>query len=78
MKITIIKASGRALCRGPRCEKKPEFVKDNGNIIKDSRCAKVSIWGAQGGSTAFYCRDCIDKLYEDVRKILNPKLWVFQ
>lgn len=77
MEIEIIKSSGRAMCRGD-CKMNPEYVDEKGNIKKGNSCAKITIWGAKGGASAFYCRDCIDTLYEDVRKILNPKLWLFQ
>ena len=30
-----------------------------------------------GTVTEIYCRECIDKLYRELKPILNSKLWVF-
>ena len=77
MKIGLTKASGRALCRNRSCAKKPEFISDKGRIKKDTTCVWITIDSASGGGTAYYCRDCVDKLYLEMKKILNPNLWVF-
>lgn len=77
MRITLEKASGRAICRRGNCAKKPEYISDKGTIIKGTTCAWISISSAGGGASACYCRDCIDIIYDEMKKILNPKLWVF-
>ena len=77
MKINLIKASGRAICRSKDCKKKPEYISEKGRIKADTTCVAIMMDSAAGYHTSYYCRDCIDQLYEDIRKILNTKLWVF-
>lgn len=77
MRIKLIKASGRAKCRNRDCKNKEEYINENGRIKKDTTCAAITMDSAAGYNTSYYCRDCIDTVYEDIRKILNPKLWVF-
>ncbi len=78
MNFTLEKASGRAKCRYSKCERKPEFISANGRIIKDTTCIWVGIMGAGGYCSACYCRDCIDKIFVEMKKNLNPNLWVFK
>jgi hypothetical protein len=77
MKIKLIKASGRAKCRNLSCRKKQEFITDKGRIKTDTTCVAITMDSAAGYNTSYYCRDCIEIIYEDIKKILNPKLWVF-
>lgn len=77
MKVGLEKASGRSKCRYDSCLKKTEFISDKGRIKKDTICAWISTQGAGGGHTSYYCKDCIEKIYFDFKKILNPNLWVF-
>ena len=76
MRIKIIKATGKAKCRHEKCSENSEYIQ-NGRIKKDTICAIISTDGASGWHTSCYCRDCIDMIYEDMKKILNPKLWIF-
>jgi hypothetical protein len=75
MKISIEKASGTQICRGT-CKKDPKYT-ESGRIKNGTSCARIQIESAKGKTSAFYCRDCIDKVYLDVKMILNPALWVF-
>ena len=77
MKIEIIKSSGTMKCRHADCEEKPEFIK-NGRIIKGTVCAEVIVRCASGGAQAFYCRDCLDKVYLHMKTSLDSKLWIFK
>lgn len=77
MKIELKKSSGRTKCRSNICLKKSEYISDNGRIKKDTTCAAITMDSASGYNTSYYCRDCIDKVYEDLKKILNSKLWIF-
>jgi hypothetical protein len=77
MKIELEKSSGRAKCRSRTCKKKPEYISENGRIKAGTTCVAITMDSAAGWNTSYYCRDCVDQLYEDIRKILNPKLWVF-
>lgn len=67
-------ASGRAYCRG-NCSGSSEFINDKGRIKKGTRCAWVSLHGAGGSVVAYYCGDCMPKLYLKIRTELDPKLW---
>lgn len=78
MRITLEKASGRAICRNTSCSKDPEFISDKGVIKKDTVCVWIAISTAGGGASACYCRPCVDKIYLEIKKTLNPKLWAFQ
>jgi len=77
MRIQLIKASGRALCRSKDCKRLPEYVSEKGRIKSGTTCVAITMDSAAGFNTSYYCRDCVDKLYEDLKKILNPALWVF-
>lgn len=77
MRINLEKASGKAKCRSGKCRKLPEYIDDKGRIKAETTCAAIGTDSASGWHTSYYCRDCIDQLYDDIRKILNPKLWVF-
>jgi hypothetical protein len=77
MKIQLIKASGRAICRSRTCKQLPEYISEKGRIKIDTTCAAITMDSAAGYNTSYYCRDCIDQLYLDIKKILNPALWSF-
>lgn len=77
MKIELEKASGKAMCRNKTCRKKPEYISENGRIKSQTTCVSFTMQSAAGFNTSYYCRDCVDQLYEDIKKILNPKLWIF-
>lgn len=77
MRIKLEKASGRAKCRNAGCKLKPEYISESGRIKSDTTCAAIRMDSAAGYNTSYYCRDCIELIYEDIKKILNPKLWVF-
>ena len=76
MKIGIEKASGRAVCRHHQCKGKPEYI-EKGRIKKGATCAVISTGAADGWHASYYCRDCIDIIFQDMKTILNPKLWIF-
>lgn len=77
MRIELEKASGKAICRNRNCQKKTEYISENGRIKSQTTCAAITMQSAAGFNTSYYCRDCIDQLYQDIKKILNPQLWVF-
>lgn len=77
MKVELEKASGRSKCRYHGCLNKPEYISDKGRIKKDTICACISTQGPGGWHASYYCRDCIEKIYIDIKKILNPALWAF-
>lgn len=75
MIINIEKSTGRRICRYSNCLKNEKYITKDGKIKKGVVCASVTIQSSSGLSTAYYCRDCIDSLYLDIKKILNPNLW---
>jgi len=77
MEISLEKASGRTKCRHLRCVNKQEYINEKGRIKKGTICAAIATDGAAGYHTSYYCRDCIDLIYIDIKKILNPALWAF-
>jgi hypothetical protein len=77
MKLGLEKASGRAKCRHAGCEKKPEFISPKGRIKKDTTCVWITADTSGGYHTSYYCRDCVGKIYEEMKKVLNPSLWIF-
>ena len=77
MRIELEKSSGRAKCRNSKCKKNTKFISEAGRILKDTTCVAITMDSAAGYNTSYYCRECVDEIYDDIRKILNPKLWSF-
>lgn len=77
MRAKLERASGRSLCRGHNCKNLPEFI-SGGKIIKGSTCAAISLHGAAGGVTAYYCEDCIEDVITMLKKELDPNLRAFK
>jgi hypothetical protein len=77
MKIALEKSSGKSKCRNKDCKKKPDFISDTGRIKSQTTCVAMTMESAAGFNTSYYCRDCIEQLYSDLKKVLNPALWVF-
>ena len=70
--------SGRRKCRYSKCNKDPQYIAENGRIKKGTTCAWICVSDAGGSSCGYYCRGCIDKIYAELKRILNPQLWVFK
>lgn len=77
MKIYLEKSSGRAKCRHSGCKRKPEYISSKGRIIKDTMCAILYMESASGWNSSYYCRDCIELIHFEIKKMLNPNLWAF-
>ena len=77
MRARLIKASGRAICRGRNCKYLPEFVKD-GKIVKGTNCAAITVSGSNGSSTGYYCEDCIEDVILNLKKELDLNLLAFK
>ena len=64
-------------CANLNCKKLPvDMVNIIGSVfyIKvDTTVAAVSM----GGKVEYYCRSCIDELYQMLKMKLDPKLWAF-
>jgi len=78
MRIDLEKSSGKCKCRNGKCKKLPQFISAKGRILKDTICIAITVHGASGWTTAYYCRDCVDELYLELKAKLNHNLWVFQ
>jgi hypothetical protein len=77
MRLGLEKASGKSKCRHENCSHNPEFITDKGRIKAGTTCVWISTQGPSGWHTSYYCRDCVSKIYEEMKKILNPNLWIF-
>lgn len=77
MRARLERASGRSHCRGKDCKKLPEFIEE-GKIIKGTTCAAISLHGAAGSVTAYYCEDCIEDVITNLKKELDPNLRAFK
>lgn len=76
MEIKLETASGRTKCRHDACTQNPEYIA-KGRIKKGTTCVCIRQGSASGWHYSYYCRDCIDKIHQDVKMILNSKLWAF-
>jgi hypothetical protein len=76
MRIELEKSSGRAICRNQTCKSNPLYIKD-GRIKSGTTCAVIGMSSAGGWNRSFYCRECIDEIYLDLKTKLNPALWIF-
>lgn len=78
--VTLEKASGRAICRGPECKKDKKFLTESGRIVKNTTCAAISI---NPGSTIqtlyrhYFCYDCMSWLLIEFKKVLDPTFRAF-
>jgi hypothetical protein len=75
MKLLLETSSGRTKCRGLTCKKLPEYISEKGRIKAGTKCVCFWMESASGWAGSYYCRDCIDQLYIEMKKILNPNLW---
>lgn len=71
MKITIEKATGTQKCRYQKCDKNPLYITAKGRIITGSTCANIRLNSAGGNNSSYYCRECVDKIYIELKSILN-------
>lgn len=82
MKIKLLKAKDNMhRCNYDGCEKNPEYTTKAGSIRKGTICASIRVYSANRSKSHilnYYCRSCIDKVYNDVRASLNSNLWVFK
>jgi hypothetical protein len=66
--IEIVKASGRSYCRGGEKTCIAAYPK---YIPKDSKALKISIYGAGGGATAFYCEVCMEPILGKMQEVIE-------
>lgn len=70
--------SNRRKCRYLTCQSNPDFITPAGRIKSGTTCAAITTNDATGFHTAYYCRECIDKVYKDIKAVLNSDLWIFK
>jgi hypothetical protein len=78
MHLNVEKSNGKQKCRYQLCEKNPLYISPKGRIIAGKTCVSITLDSASGWNSSYYCRSCIEKIYLEMKMILNPKLWVFQ
>lgn len=72
--VQLVIASGKSICRG---HTKKCLFKDwnrrgiQHKIAKGSRALQISVYGAGGGATAFYCDECMKPILELFKNILE-------
>ena len=69
-------------CWGANCKKLPQYI-DNGAggqsfIKKDTIFLILTLVKGFESIKSYYCRDCIDVIYRDLKPILDHKLWTLQ
>lgn len=77
MKILLKKSTGRVKCRNRNCKKNDKYINEKGRIRRDTTCIGITMDSGAGSNTSYYCRECIDEIYLDMKKCLNPNLWIF-
>jgi hypothetical protein len=81
MKIEIIKAPLGEYCLHHACTRDKRYVSPKGRIKRNTTIAKLTIpfkSKSYPQRTVYYCRNCIEQILFDARKILDPKLWIFK
>lgn len=64
MAASIEKASGKAYCRGGGCGWRQK-------IPEGTKCLRVSVYGAGGSETAFYCDQCMKPVLDSFAKAIK-------
>jgi hypothetical protein len=66
-----------ARCCNTNCQRSSEYhytILENSHWIKQGTvCARIQI----ENRVEYYCRDCIDEIYNLIKSKLDSKLWIF-
>ncbi len=66
-------------CFGKTCPRNPLYfdniIGDVHYIKKGTMCLTIKL---SNGGYEIYCKDCIDILYQQLRPVLDSKLWAFK
>lgn len=76
MQLSKMEYSGIG-CNHPECKHLPKY---HDNIIGNQFFIKIGtpyLSVLLKSNIEYYCKDCIDKLYESLKPMLNSKLWLF-
>lgn len=64
-------------CDNPNCKKLPELF----DRVLNTFYLKEGVTYAAiylGGKVDYYCRDCIDEVYNFIKSKMDSKLWIFK
>lgn len=68
----------RRYCSHAQCEENPQyFLKTKKKGWRRKMKLGVTIACICIGQTTAYCPDCTDKIFSDMKKIFDRRLWVF-
>jgi hypothetical protein len=65
--VSIVKVKGRPLCRGDASCKFNDYENP---IPKGTKALRISIYGAGGGATAWYCPKCMIPILDQLQECL--------
>jgi hypothetical protein len=77
MRLLVMDISDIA-CANPQCKNLIEYTYNViGHVYRIRRKTTCLVVSTQFG-TEYYCRDCIDTLYRQLKPSLDSKLWIFK
>ncbi len=70
-------------CANPDCEENPEYIVQDPGYLGFSKAAFIKkgtiyLYVAVGEDDECYCFNCIDIVYQELKPILDKKLWAFK
>lgn len=64
-------------CDNQDCVKDPRYIDSDNFLVENQTILQIEIYVTGGYDIAHYCQDCIEKLWDNVNKALNPKFRAF-
>ena len=65
-------------CKNPNCKHDPKYhfniIGNNYHLIQGQTALVINL----GESQEIYCRECIDSIYQDLKPLLDTRLWAFR
>lgn len=83
-KLIKIGENDTKYCHNNKCPRNPLYHEKCNRFLSHTRiktntvCAELTIEGYDRTLTVFYCRDCIDLIFKDLKLVFDSKLWAFQ
>lgn len=80
IKLIVNESSGRQ-CDYKDCKHLPKYFDQVLNtyfVKRGVTCLWVSLPSRDASAGELYCRDCLDRFYQEYKPILDSKLWVFK
>lgn len=69
MNFKLVRGSGYTICRGNDCKKLETLVSAKGRIKRKTVCLKVTGLHAGGVFEMYFCKDCINDIYEYFKQL---------